>query len=190
VDVNVEPATPPMAVRMRMTPVPDRELELPSRLLRYPSAIMFLVMREAYRLGHRGAEDARGSMPQALRFPHFAILACLDEFGPSSQKDVSARLRFDPSDLVAFVDLLERQGYAVRERDPRDRRRYALRITPAGRRAVRRRDREAERMNEELFAPLEPAEREALRGLLLRTLAHHDPRAAGSMSDLPTEERR
>jgi DNA-binding MarR family transcriptional regulator len=103
---------------------------------------------------------------------------------------VSARLRFDPSDLVAFVDLLERHGYVVRERDRQDRRRYALKITPAGRRAVRRRDREAEKKNEELFAPLEPAEREVLRGLLLRTLAHHDPRAAGSMSDLPTEERR
>jgi DNA-binding MarR family transcriptional regulator len=145
----------------------------PERLLRHPSAVMFLVMREAYRLRQRGAQRAGA---EALRFPHFAILACLEEFGPESQREVSERLRFDASDLVTFVDVLERSGFVLRRRDQRDRRRYALELTAAGRRALRRRDAEAERLNQELFAPLRPEEREQLRRLLLRALAHHDPR--------------
>jgi DNA-binding MarR family transcriptional regulator len=150
----------------------------PERLLRHPSAVMFLVMREAFRLSQRRAQRAGASRAAALRFPHLAVLACLEEFGPESQREVSERLRFDASDLVTFVDVLERERFVVRRRDERDRRRYALELTAAGRRALRRRDAEAERLNEELFAPLRPEERELLRCLLLRALAHHDPRVA------------
>ncbi len=45
---------------------------------------------------------------------------------------MARRLRWDPSDLVAVVDTLERDGLAVRRRDPADRRRYALEITTEG----------------------------------------------------------
>ena len=148
----------------------------PGRLLRHPSAVMFLLMREAYRLGHRRAHRPGASPAEAMRFPHYAILGCLEEFGSASQKEVADRLRFDASDLVGFVDALEKAGFVVRKRDQRDRRRYALALTAAGRRALERRDREAERLNQELFAPLRPEEREQLRRLLLRALAHHDPR--------------
>ncbi len=172
--------SPRMARRMRMTDVHEGSLAPPGRLLRYPSAVMFLLMREAYRLGQRRAERAGARSAEAMRFPHYAILACLDEFGPASQKDVSHRLRFDASDLVTFVDFLEQAGFVVRKRDERDRRRYALEITAAGRRALRRRDGEAERFNEELLAPLTPAEREQVRLLLLRALARHDPRVSVS----------
>jgi len=166
--------------RMRMSEVRPDSPPLPGRLLRHPSAVLFLVMREAFRLGQRRAQRAGASPAEAMRFPHFALLACLDEFGPASQKEVSDRLRFDASDLVAFVDFLERAGFVVRRRDERDRRRYALQLTATGRRALRQRDEEAERLNEELFAPLCPEEREQLRRLLLRALAHHDPRVLGA----------
>jgi DNA-binding MarR family transcriptional regulator len=161
---------------MRMGDPPDPSLAIPERLLRQPSAAMFLLMREAFRLGQRRVQEAAGSPVGAMRFPHLAVLACLDEFGSSSQKEVSARLRFDPSDLVTFVDFLEEAGFVVRRRDRQDRRRYALEITASGRRALHRRDQDAVRHNEELFAALSPEERKHLRDLLLRSLAHHDPR--------------
>ena len=149
---------------------PDGErLAYPSSLLRYPSAAMFLLMREAFRLGQQRIERAR-TVADQMRFPHLAILACLDEFGSSSQQDISRRLRLDPSDLVAFVDWLESSGFVRRKRDPRDRRRYAVELTPAGRRALRVRARAAERMNDELFGALNATEREQLRTLLLRSL--------------------
>jgi DNA-binding MarR family transcriptional regulator len=155
----------------------DQGFEYPERLLRYPSALMFLLMREAFRLGQersaRATSDAEG-----MRFPHFATLACLEEFGPASQREISARLRFDPSDLVAFVDWLEEAGLVVRRRDRRDRRRYAVELTAKGRRALRTRARVADRLNEELFGSLEPDDLEALRTLLLRALRPRGRRAA------------
>jgi MarR family transcriptional regulator, lower aerobic nicotinate degradation pathway regulator len=160
---------------IRMPMAPDRTLRYPSALLRQPTAQMFLLMREAFRLRQLGTAGDAAIGTGSLRFPHLAILASLEEFGPSSQRDVSARLRFDPSDLVTFVDALERQGLVVRARDADDRRRYSLTLTPAGRRALRRRMRETTAFNEEFFAPLSTAERDQLGRLLLRTLAHHDP---------------
>ena len=144
-------------------------LAYPTSLLRYPSAAMFLLMREAFRLGQQRIERAR-TVADQMRFPHLAVLACLDEFGSSSQQTISRRLRLDPSDLVGFVDWLESAGFVERKRDARDRRRYAVDLTPAGRRAFRIRARAAERMNEELFGALSEQEREQLRSLLLRSL--------------------
>jgi DNA-binding MarR family transcriptional regulator len=143
--------------------------EYPGSLLRLPTAAMFLLMREAFRLSQRRMEEAEAPAEQ-MRFPHFAVLACLDEFGSASQRDISERLRLDPSDLVGFVDWLESAGFVERKRDERDRRRYAVDLTPAGRRALRARARAAERMNAELFGALTEAEREELLALLLRSL--------------------
>jgi DNA-binding MarR family transcriptional regulator len=172
-----------MTRRMPMTQARPDSPAPPRRLLRHPSAVLFLLMREAYRLGQQRAQRAGASPAEAMRFPHFAVLACLDEFGPASQKEVSERVRIDASDLVTFVDFLERAGFVARKRDERDRRRYALELTATGRRALRRRDEEAVRLNEELFAPLHPEEREQLRRLLLRALAHHDPRVSAPGPD-------
>jgi DNA-binding MarR family transcriptional regulator len=154
---------------LRMPPRKGDPLEYPTSLLRYPSAAMFLLMREAFRLGQRRIERATTPADQ-MRFPHFATLACLDEFGSASQREISERLRFDPSDLVGFVDWLETAGFVKRRRDERDRRRYAVELTPAGRRALRERARASDRANAEMFGALSPNEREQLRELLLRSL--------------------
>jgi DNA-binding MarR family transcriptional regulator len=130
---------------------------------------MFLLMREAFRIGQRRLEKAE-TVAEQMRFPHFAVLACLEEFGSASQRAISERLRLDPSDLVGFVDWLESAGFVERQRDERDRRRYAVDLTPAGRQALRTRARAAERMNAELFGALTEAEREQLLTLLLRSL--------------------
>lgn len=143
--------------------------EYPTTLLRYPTAALFLLMREAFRLGQERTERAT-TAEERMRFPHFAVLACLDEFGSASQREISERLRLDPSDLVAFVDWLEDAGFVKRRRDPRDRRRYEVDLTPSGRRALRVRARAAEGMNEDLFRGLRPEERERLHALLLKAL--------------------
>jgi DNA-binding MarR family transcriptional regulator len=149
---------------------PDGEPpEYPAALLRLPTAAMFLVMREAFRRGQRRVEEALTTAEQ-MRFPHFAVLACLEEFGSASQRAISERLGLDPSDLVGFVDWLESAGFVERRREERDRRRYAVDLTPAGRRALRVRARAAERMNADLFGALTEAEREQLLKLLLRSL--------------------
>src|SRR6266511_757668 len=66
------------------------------------------------------------------RLPHLAVLSCLADSGPACQKDIAERLRIDGSDMVAVLDDLEHGGHVTRVRDPRDRRRHAVSITPAG----------------------------------------------------------
>ena len=145
-----------------------------------PDPIMMLPSRLVVEL----AKTARRVMTQLhpddpLRFPRVLVLATLAHQGPLSQREVSEAIDMDPGDLVALVDALEGLGFLTRERDPNDRRRYALEITDAGRVALHERRNYAVRMNDELFAGLAPGEREVLEGLLRKALAHHDDRFAG-----------
>ncbi|WP_192909463.1 MarR family winged helix-turn-helix transcriptional regulator [Gandjariella thermophila] len=150
----------------------DDDQALPGRLLRFPSFLMLQLVKEARRIrGSLGGSPA----DDGLRAPHVTVLACLADFGPAAQRTISDRLGIDPSDLVSLLDDLERSGYATRRRDERDRRRYVVAVTAAGRRILRRHLGAAEKLNDRLLAPLSPAEREQLHALLLRVLAHHDP---------------
>jgi DNA-binding MarR family transcriptional regulator len=160
------PRIPRRAIRsLRMQAPAGEPPEYPESLLRYPTAAMFLFMREVFRLAQQRSAEARDPVEQ-MRFPHFAILTCLEEFGPASQREISERLRLDPSDLVGFVDWLESAGFVERRRDERDRRRYAVELTAAGRKARGLVARRTERTNDELLAGLNPEEREQLRELV------------------------
>jgi hypothetical protein len=57
--------------------------------------------------------------------------------------------------------------------DEIDRRRNVITITPAGRRYLGRLDKVVESIQEELVAPLSPAERRDLARLLTRLVEHH-----------------
>jgi DNA-binding MarR family transcriptional regulator len=148
--------------------VDTTNLTLPDALLHLPSFVMFQLFRETRRLIAEHGDDG-------LRLPHLAVLCGLAESGPSSQRDISARLRIDPSDLVAFLDDLEKAGLATRERDSTDRRRYLVSLTDKGRAAQQRRLAASQRMDDALLTPLDEAERAQLQALLLRVYAHHDP---------------
>jgi DNA-binding MarR family transcriptional regulator len=62
----------------------------------------------------------------------------LDTGIPLSQQELAARLRLEKSTVSRLAAELERKGLLVRERDPRNRRLYRLRLTDEGR-AVHRR---------------------------------------------------
>ena len=147
---------------------PDGVFVLPEPLLEFPSFLVFQVAREVRKL-------ASALHPDGLRAPHVAVLACLEEFGPSSQKQISERLRIDASDLVTLLDELEERELATRTRDPRDRRRYVVRITSPGGRALHSRLVLTHKLNDLLLAPLDQDERAELLRLLLKVYAHHDP---------------
>jgi DNA-binding MarR family transcriptional regulator len=92
---------------------------------------------------------------------------------PVSQREVSEALLLDPSDLVTLVDILEAAGLVERRRDPADRRRYALEVTPRGQLAVVRLREINRETNEELLAPLDEHERAQLAELIGRVVRHH-----------------
>ncbi|WP_327292296.1 MarR family winged helix-turn-helix transcriptional regulator [Streptomyces sp. NBC_01198] len=124
----------------------------------------------------RTGKTARGRLAaelaeQGLRLWHMAVLAALADFGPHTQRDLADRLAIDPSDMVKVLDDLTAAGHVTRTRDPADRRRVRVTLTPAGRSALAALVTGAESVQAALLAPLTPAERATLHGLLGRLFA-------------------
>ncbi|MER7209027.1 MarR family transcriptional regulator [Streptosporangium sp. NPDC000239] len=95
-----------------------------------------------------------------------AVLAVLTDHGPIVQRAAGALLGVDPSDMVDMAERLVAAGWAGRERDPSDRRRYLLTVTPEGREVFERARREELRVREALLAPLGEEDRERWASLL------------------------
>jgi DNA-binding MarR family transcriptional regulator len=108
---------------------------------------------------------------EGMRRQHFTVLASLAEQGQASQAALGRRLWIDRSDLHAIVAELEREGLIARVRDPGDRRRNVVSITPAGTSTLKRLDALIDRAQRELVAPLSASERSELIRLLERLIA-------------------
>ena len=104
---------------------------------------------------------------------HYRLLAALTEFGPASQAQLGRRTGMDRSDVVAAVNELVGRGLADRSPDPADGRRNIITITPAGTAHLRRLEELLDDVQNELLAPLSPAERQQLIHLLTRILERH-----------------
>lgn len=91
--------------------------------------------------------------------------------GPVTQKALIERLDVDPSVLVALLNDLEGDDLVRRRRDPADRRRHIVEITPEGTSRLRKSDIALDTVERELFADLSERELTTLRRLLdkLRT---------------------
>jgi DNA-binding MarR family transcriptional regulator len=90
--------------------------------------------------------------------------------GPRSQQVLSEELRIDRSVMVGIADDLENAGQVRRERDPEDRRAYAVTITASGRRALAKAEKAVPAFLDRTFAALTAAERDQLTTLLGKLL--------------------
>jgi DNA-binding MarR family transcriptional regulator len=147
-----------------MTPAGDA---VPARLTQKPTWLISQTSMHAHRLLTDGLAAA-GS-----RGYHYRLLAALQEFGPASQARLGRRTGMDRSDVVAALNELAGHGLVERAPDPADRRRNIITITPAGAAHLRRLDSLLDDVQDELLAPLSPAERQQLIHLLTRVLEHH-----------------
>ena len=109
---------------------------------------------------------------------HYSILAVLEESARETQATIADALGYDRSWLVGLLDELEADGSIERRRDPADRRRHLVSLKPAGKKKLARLRAISQRVEEDFFAGLEPAQRESLHALLRELAAHHDPRYA------------
>lgn len=139
----------------------------PAVLTQKPSWLVSEVSRVAHRLltGKLATAGSRGY--------HYRLLAALQEFGPASQATLGRRTGMDRSDVVAAVNELVGRGLADRSPDPADGRRNIITITPAGTAHLRRLEELLDDVQDELLAPLSPAERQQLIHLLTRVLERH-----------------
>jgi DNA-binding MarR family transcriptional regulator len=106
-----------------------------------------------------------------LRPKHFAVLNAIALVDGASQHELGGRMGLDPSGLVGAIDELEGMGLVERRRDPADRRRYALGLTPDGTATLRRARRLVSDSARDLLGALGDEEVETLVELLAKVAA-------------------
>jgi DNA-binding MarR family transcriptional regulator len=109
-----------------------------------------------------------------LRGYHYRLLAALEQWGPASQADLGRSTGIDRSDVTAAVTELEARSLIERRVDPENKRRNVVTITPDGIREVVALDSVVGRVQDDLLAPLTPAQRRQFIGLLTRLLEPAD----------------
>ena len=159
-----------MTAQSPETPVQPRRPGPPKELL---SSASFLLKRVGFAVKERMVEAFE---EVGLSMYDHAILALLHEEPRETQATIADALGFDPSHLVGVLDELEERGLIARRRDPADRRRHLVTMTPAGEDALKQLRAIGKRVDDEFFKPLDAAERKTLTALLARLAGHHDAR--------------
>ena len=135
----------------------------------------FLLARLGFAFKARAIANAER---EGFELYDYSLLAILAEGTRQTQTTIAAALNIDPSRLVAVLDTLEQRGLISRQRDPLDRRRHVVSITPAGKRELGRLRELIKKLEDEFLATLDADDRKALHGLLLRLAEANDPRCA------------
>jgi MarR family transcriptional regulator, lower aerobic nicotinate degradation pathway regulator len=144
---------------------------LPAVVDRLPTWLLTQAALHAHRLVSERLGEVGGH-----RFD-YRVLAVTAEEGPMSQAALGRRTGIHTSDLVSHLNGMADRGLVARVPDPSDRRRNLITVTPVGRTQLRRLARQVARIQDEMLAPLDPAERDVLVDLLARVLEHHARRA-------------
>ena len=160
----------------------DREARprLPKELV---ASTLFLLKRLGF-----AAKDRAGDAYERLGLhpSHHAVLAVLDEGSRETQGSIADALGYDRGQLVGLLDELEERGLVERRRDPADRRRHTVRLTPAGKRALAKARALAGQLEDDFLAALDESERAQLHALLLRLAEQHLPHCAGAAAAPPS----
>ncbi|HEY7018707.1 MAG TPA: MarR family transcriptional regulator [Gaiellaceae bacterium] len=145
---------------------------LPAELV---ASTTFLLKRLGFAAKERAmaAYEANGLHPY-----HHAVLVVLSEDEPETQGSIADALGYDRGQLVGLLDELEERGLVERRRDPNDRRRHLVRLTPEGTKTLRKLRTLAGQIEDSFLAPLDDEERATLHTLLRRLAEEHEPRCA------------
>jgi DNA-binding MarR family transcriptional regulator len=114
-------------------------------------------------------------MPGGLRPRHLHALGILNERGDLSQQELGEVLSLDPSNVVGLLNELEQRGLITRRRDPSDRRRHIVELSPTGEEALTDAYLLLTSVEDELLAALSVEERSILHDLLVRAVGTESP---------------
>jgi DNA-binding MarR family transcriptional regulator len=134
----------------------------PQGLLDSPAFLLGYLGSGAKAYAHGAFERAGAGMYDV------GILSLLEEGAQDTQAAIADALGLDRGQLVGMLDRLEEQGLVERHRDPNDRRRHMVSLTPAGRRRLAKLRTVLREIEDEVLEPLDAKSRAALRALLLQ----------------------
>jgi DNA-binding MarR family transcriptional regulator len=115
-----------------------------------------------------------------MRMKEFVMLAHLREHTPIPQQELGEMLCIDANNLVLLLNELEVKEFALRRRDPADRRRHLVEITDEGLRAFENAEKGIESVEDDVLASLTGQERAELQVLLSKALEGVPPVVAAS----------
>lgn len=128
----------------------------------------YLVTQAYHRLRRLGDEFLAGT---GLRTRHFGPLSAIDLLGPCPQQQLARYLAITEPAAAEAVDELVTAGLVSRGRDPRDRRRYALTLTDAGRQKMTALREAVTGLQAAILEALGPDDEPELRALLIKLLS-------------------
>ncbi len=117
---------------------------------------------------HAAAAFAERVLTLGLTPPQAGVLRRLGQFPGQSQRELADALGMHAPRLVALIDELEDRGLVARDRDPHDRRNYAITLTDDGRRVLAELARVAREHELAITTALDDDERAQLLALLGR----------------------
>src|SRR3984893_18514916 len=108
--------------------------------------------------------------PGGLRPRHLVALRLLSEGGPPSQQACADSLSLEPSNVVGRLNELEKRQLITRRRDPTDRRRHIVELSPRGEDELTLAYGRLRVLEDDLFSALSAGERATLYDLLVRAV--------------------
>ena len=137
-----------------------------------------LLSRLAKQIYRRSGEHLLG-----IHLRHLVALSYVNDHDGCPQQELGDAFCMDANNVVLLLNELEQLGYATRMRDPSDRRRHLVTITPAGRKALRSAEKAQIEIEDEVLGALDAQERRTLRELLTRALRSIEPDDAVSYTE-------
>lgn len=105
-----------------------------------------------------------------LSISQFGVLEALLHLGPLCQKEIGTKILKTSGNITLVIDNLEKRGLVRREKNPHDRRKSRISLTPEGRDLIQTIFPVHSRIAGKVFSSLDPVEQTTL-GNLLKKLA-------------------
>jgi DNA-binding MarR family transcriptional regulator len=106
-----------------------------------------------------------------MRLKQLMALQHLRDSEACLQQGLAEMLMLDANNCVLLLNELDEAGYVERRRDPEDRRRHIVEITPQGLEALAESERRLDDLEDEVLGSLSGAEQRQLHDLLAKALA-------------------
>ena len=133
-----------------------------------------LLKSTGYLLARVGSESRRRFVEalatEGLTLAAYSVLMLLGAIGEMTQRELGNAAGIDPRNLVPILDDLEERALLLRGEHRTDRRRHAVRLTPAGKAHLARLAKVGAAAEDSMLEPLSRPERKLLQALLSRLL--------------------